>query len=116
LNTNQHYGSLQINYKLYIGSRLVLNYFSEVNQVCKTLIKLTPKDYATNFKFPPEIIMEDIGATEVIHFQTNTVNHISDAKKQALKTHWVRKLQMQQLTSPWYKFSSKGLKQKSNIK
>jgi hypothetical protein len=33
--------------KLYQGSKWVLDYFSEVIEVCKVLIKLTPEDYRT---------------------------------------------------------------------
>jgi hypothetical protein len=36
--------------------------FSEISQVCKVLIKLTPKDYITDLALPPEFIEEAAGA------------------------------------------------------
>ena len=63
---------------------------SEVSQVCKVLIKLTPKDYITDLAFPPEIIKEAAG--EADHAQLNANNIITDANKQDLKRHWGEKI------------------------
>jgi hypothetical protein len=59
--------------------------FLEVGQVCKLLIKLTPKDYITDLTFLPEIIKEAAGAVADVAIQHNSVNLISDINKQALK-------------------------------
>jgi hypothetical protein len=67
--------------KLYQGSRSVLDYFSEISQVCK----ITPKDYFIDLTFPPEIITEGVGAAADVIIQDNAVNFILDAYKQALK-------------------------------
>ncbi len=67
--------------KLFQGPRSVLDYFSEVSQVCKVLIKLTPKDYVTDLTFPVDIIIEGRGeAAQAAHAQLNAVNLITDAK------------------------------------
>ncbi len=44
--------------KLYQRSKSVLDYFSEVSEVCKVLIKLFPKDYKTDLTFPKNIIQK----------------------------------------------------------
>ncbi len=39
-------------------------------------------------KTPPETVREDIGALVDIHIYHEAVNLISEANKQAVKTHW----------------------------
>jgi hypothetical protein len=66
--------------KFYQGSKSVLDYFLEVSKVCKVLIKLTPKDYVTDY-----IITEEAAGA---HTHLSALNFITDANKQALKKHW----------------------------
>ncbi len=47
--------------KVFQDSKSALEYFSEVSQVCKVLIKLTQKDYVTDLTFPADIITETEG-------------------------------------------------------
>jgi hypothetical protein len=60
---------------------LLLDYFPEVCQICKVLIKLIPKDYVKDLMFLPEIIQEAAGAAAVVVIHHNTVNIIFDANK-----------------------------------
>jgi hypothetical protein len=77
---------------LYQGSRSVLDYFSEVRQVCKALIKLTPKDHVTDIMFLQEIIQEVAGAAVNVTIKLNAVILNFDANKQALKKQWGEKI------------------------
>jgi hypothetical protein len=90
--------------KCYQGSKSVLDYFSEVSEVCKALIRLTPKDYVTDLTFPQNIITE---AAAGAHEKLDTVNFISDANKQSLKNIGVRKWQSPPQISSWCKYSLK---------
>jgi hypothetical protein len=62
-----------------------LDYFSEVSEVCKVLIKLISTDYVTDLTFSPELITGEAGAPADVVIQHNMVTLISDANKQALK-------------------------------
>jgi hypothetical protein len=44
-------------------------------------------NYATDLTFLPEIVRKAIGAAADVHIQCEAVHLISDASKQALKTH-----------------------------
>ena len=78
--------------KLHQGSRSVLDYFSEVGEVIKMLVKLTPKDYETDLTIPDDIILEAEGANADVHTQLNRFNGLSDENKLAIKKHWGEKV------------------------
>jgi hypothetical protein len=52
-----------------------LDYCSEVSLICKVL-KLTPKEYANDLTFPPEIIQEAARAAADVIIHHNTVSLI----------------------------------------
>ncbi len=72
----------------------MLGYFSKISQVCKELMKLTPKDYTIDLTFTPEITKEENDKNE----QIAAVMSVTDENKQARNTG-VRKLPLQQQTS-----------------
>ena len=53
--------------KLSQGNRSVLDYFSEVGEVIKMLVRLTPKDYETELTIPNDLIVEAAGAAAEDH-------------------------------------------------
>jgi hypothetical protein len=67
----------------------MLDYFSEVSEVCKVLIKLTRKDYVTDLTLHQDIITENAASA---HEQFNAINFISDVNKQAIKKRWGEKI------------------------
>jgi hypothetical protein len=91
--------------KLYQGSRSAQDYFYEVSQVCKVLIKLDP-----DLTFLTKFITEVAGVTEDVVVHRIAINLYSD------NNTGIRKLQLQQLTLSWCKFLLKVLNQIKKIK
>jgi hypothetical protein len=74
------------------GNRSVLDYFSEVIEVIKMLVRLTPKDYETDLTVPDDLITEAAGAAAGAVVQRNHFNGLNDANRLAIKKHWGEKV------------------------